>query len=101
MPDSQFPTDEPLNEPLNTAKQIKPENVGAVSRTQLTPEAAASPQGHDVPGHDHAAATAACTHAGTHAEDDGHDHGPAAANPYLLPGISLANSYDHPRWVTA
>ncbi len=81
MPDSQLPTDEPLN----TAKQVHPENVGAVSRTQLTPEAAASPQGHDVPGHDHAA-----TDAGTHAEGDGHDHGPVGANPYLWPGVSLA-----------
>jgi Zn2+/Cd2+-exporting ATPase len=85
MTDSQPPPGGPLNEPLNTAKQVKPENVGAVSRTQLTPEAAASPQGHDVPGHDHAA-----TDAGTHSEGDSHDHGPAGANPYLLPGISLA-----------
>lgn len=82
MPDSQLPADEPLN----TAKQVKPENVGAVDRAQLTPEAAASPQGHDVPGHDHARAEPGAGHSA----DDGHDHGPAGANPYLLPGISLA-----------
>ncbi|GAB2952871.1 heavy metal translocating P-type ATPase [Hymenobacter coalescens] len=43
----------PAHEPLNTAKQVHPENVGAVNRAELTPEAAASAQGHDVPGHDH------------------------------------------------
>ncbi|WP_222940590.1 heavy metal translocating P-type ATPase [Hymenobacter sp. BT491] len=51
MPD---PTSSNTDEELNTAKQVQPENVGALSRDQLTPEAAAQPQGHDVPGHDHA-----------------------------------------------
>jgi len=61
------------NEPLNTAKRVQLENVGALSREQLTPEAAAAPQGHDVPG-------------------QGHDHGPdpAGDNPYLVPGFSFA-----------
>ena len=73
MPD---PTADNLNEELNTAKQARPENVGALTRAQLTPEAAAAPQGHDVPGHDH----------GDHGD---HDHGPAGANPYLAPGLSF------------
>ncbi len=102
MTDSSLPTDEPLN----TAKQVKPENVGAVSRAQLTPEAAAAPQGHDVPGHDHAPAdslhaghdhsparfpAATGAHAGHRhgADDHDHDHGPPGANPYLLPSLSL------------
>ncbi|WP_310393432.1 heavy metal translocating P-type ATPase [Hymenobacter sp.] len=66
-----------LDEELNTAKQVQPENVGALSRGQLTPSAAASPEGHDVAGHDH----------GDHA---GHGHGPADDNPYLWPGVSFA-----------
>ena len=70
------PTPDNLFEELNTAKQTRPGNVGALTRAQLTPEAAAAPQGHDVPGHDH----------GDHA---GHDHGPAGANPYLAPGLSF------------
>lgn len=76
MPD---PTSQNTNEELNTAKQAKLDNVGALNRDQLTPEAAATPQGHDVPGHDHGA-------------DDGHDHdhGDAGGNPYLWPGVSLA-----------
>jgi Cd2+/Zn2+-exporting ATPase len=94
MPD---PSSDKLNEELNTAKQVQPENVGALSRDQLTPEAAAAPQGHDVAGHDHAPA-ADEDHAGhTHDpgeldldEDDEHDHGPAEPNPYLVPGISFA-----------
>ena len=69
-------------EKLNTAKQVQPENVGALSREQLTPQAARAPQGHDVPGHDHAATG--------HDDHDGHTHGPAGDNPYLLPGLSLA-----------
>ena len=73
------PSSTNTNEQLNTAKQAKPENVGALTREQLTPGAAASPQGHDVPGHDHASL-------GDH---DGHTHGPAGDNPYLLPGLSL------------
>ena len=73
MPD---PSSTNPNEELHTAKQVQPENVGALTRAQLTPEAAAAPQGHDVPGHDHA-------------DHDGHDHGPAGDNPYLAPGISL------------
>ena len=111
MPD---PTSDNLNEELNTAKQVQPENVGALTRTQLTPEAAATPQGHDVPGHDHvsAADTPADKHPGhnhpagkrvvdkgeatkdehvghDHGSGDEHDHGPAGTNPYLVPGISL------------
>ncbi|MFC6225845.1 heavy metal translocating P-type ATPase [Hymenobacter artigasi] len=74
------------DEPLNTAKQADPANVGAISRIQLTPEAATAPQGHDVPGHDHGPA-APDAHAG-HDHGD-HDHGPAGDNPYLAPGISL------------
>ncbi|TGE03537.1 heavy metal translocating P-type ATPase [Hymenobacter fodinae] len=53
MPDR---TPEKLNEELNTAKQVQLENVGALTRDQLTPTAAAEPQGHDVAGHDHAPA---------------------------------------------
>ncbi|NML68147.1 cadmium-translocating P-type ATPase [Hymenobacter sp. RP-2-7] len=91
-----MPTSDKLGEELNTAKQVQPENVGALSRDQLTPEAAAAPQGHDVAGHDHAPA-ADEDHAG-HAhdpgeldlDDDEHDHGPAEPNPYLVPGISFA-----------
>ncbi|MBO0360517.1 cadmium-translocating P-type ATPase [Hymenobacter sp. BT186] len=101
MPD---PTSPDTNEELNTAKQVKPENVGALSRDQLTPEAAAAPEGHDVPGHDHTghnhpagkkvvdlAGKPADEHAGhSHGDGDDHDHGPADANPYLWPGVSLA-----------
>ena len=99
MPD---PTSPNTNEELNTAKQVQLENVGALSREQLTPAAATEAQGHDVPGHDHAPAEAGHhhDHAG-HSHDPGelsltdddehdHDHGPAGANPYLLPGLSLA-----------
>ncbi|MBF9236731.1 cadmium-translocating P-type ATPase [Hymenobacter sp. BT683] len=83
-------------EELNTAKQVKPENTGALTRDQLTPDAAASPQGHDVPGHDHAPAlpqpkqqpAAPEEHAGH--SHDGHSHGAdSTANPYLWPGVSL------------
>ncbi|ALW85695.1 cadmium/zinc/cobalt-transporting ATPase [Hymenobacter sedentarius] len=103
MPDPSFNN---LNEELNTAKQVEPENVGALTRAQLTPEAATKPEGHDVPGHDH------MEHAGynhpagkrvadkgnvakeesadhDHGSGDEHDHGPAGTNPYLVPGISL------------
>ncbi|MDO7854408.1 heavy metal translocating P-type ATPase [Hymenobacter convexus] len=84
MPD---PSSDNLNEELNTAKQVQPENVGALTRTQLTPEAATAPEGHDVPGHDHDESD---EHAGhDHGDHDDHDHGPADANPYLAPGISL------------
>jgi Cd2+/Zn2+-exporting ATPase len=104
MPD---PSSDNLNEELNTAKQVQPENVGALTRAQLTPEAATAPEGHDVPGHDHEADhaghnhpagkrvvdkgnAAADEHAGhDHGSGDDHDHGPADANPYLVPGISL------------
>ena len=95
MPD---PSSDSLNEELNTAKQVQPENVGALTRAQLTPEAAAAPQGHDVPGHDHDDAEPeghddkeeADEHAGhDHDHGDDHDHGPAGDNPYLVPGISL------------
>jgi Cd2+/Zn2+-exporting ATPase len=115
MPD---PTSPNLDEELNTAKQVKPENVGALTRAQLTPEAAAEPEGHDVPGHDHATHDhaahdhAAHDHAGhnhpagkkvlnlgeksedehaghDHGSGDDHDHGPAGDNPYLVPGISF------------
>jgi len=75
MPD---PSSDNLNEELNTAKQVQPENVGALTRAQLTPEAATEPEGHDVSGHDH-----------DDAEHAGHDHGPAGDNPFLAPGISL------------
>ncbi|MCR5889444.1 cadmium-translocating P-type ATPase [Hymenobacter sp. J193] len=102
MPD---PSSQNTDEELNTAKQVKPENVGALSRDQLTPEAAAAPEGHDVPGHDHAnhaqpmgkkvvdpAGKPADEHAGHHhtaGDDHDHDHGPADGNPYLWPGVSL------------
>ena len=76
------PSSDDTNEALNTAKQVQPENVGALTRAQLTPAAAAAPQGHDVPGHDHAGHS--------HDHDHDHDHGPAGDNPYLVPGISLA-----------
>ncbi len=92
------PTSANTDEELNTAKQVQPENVGALNRQQLTPAAAAENQGHDVPGHDHAShdhtphSHAGHSHAG-HSHDDlsdeGHSHGPAGANPYLLPGLSL------------
>ncbi|UOR00147.1 cadmium-translocating P-type ATPase (plasmid) [Hymenobacter sp. 5317J-9] len=72
------PASSNTDEPLNTAKQVNPANAGAVSRAQLTPQAAAAPQGHDVPGHDHGGG------------NDGHHHGPDATNPYLVPGISFA-----------
>ena len=93
MPD---PSSDKLNEELNTAKQVQPENVGALSRDQLTPEAAAAPQGHDVQGHDHAPAHDE-DHAGHDHDpgeldlgDDEHDHGPTEQSPYLVPGISFA-----------
>ncbi|GAA4506726.1 heavy metal translocating P-type ATPase [Hymenobacter ginsengisoli] len=105
MPD---PSSDNLNEELNTAKQVQPENVGALTRAQLTPEAATAPEGHDVPGHDHDADehaghnhpagkrvvdkghAAEDEHAGhDHGSGDDHDHGPAGDNPYLVPGISL------------
>ena len=82
MPD---PTSDNLNEELNTAKQVNLANVGAFTRDQLTPPAAAAPQGHDVPGHDHAPLDPA--HSGH--SHDGHDHGPAGERPYLVPAISL------------
>ena len=80
MPD---PSSDDLSEELNTAKQVRPENVGALTREQLTSEAAAAPQGHDVPGHDHG-------HAGHSHDDHDHDHGPAGTNPYLVPALSFA-----------
>jgi len=101
MPD---PSSNNLNEELNTAKQVQPENAGALTRAQLTPDAATAPQGHDVAGHDHAPAEGHHDHAGhnhdpgelsleeeDHAghDHDGHSHGPASDNPYLLPGISF------------
>ena len=106
MPD---PTSPNTDEELNTAKQVKLENVGALSRDQLTPEAATEPEGHDVPGHDHAehdhtghshpvgkkvvdlGGKGADEHAGhDHGSGDDHDHGPAGDNPYLWPGVSFA-----------
>ncbi|TVT36786.1 cadmium-translocating P-type ATPase [Hymenobacter setariae] len=97
MPD---PSSDSLNEELNTAKQVQPENVGALTRAQLTPAAAAASQGHDVPGHDHSDANHAGHDHGDESDEhaghdhDGHDHGdhdhgPAGDNPYLAPGISL------------
>jgi Cd2+/Zn2+-exporting ATPase len=101
MPD---PTSSNTNEELNTAKQVNLDNVGALNREQLTPQAAVEPQGHDVAGHDHAPAEGEPaghdhhdhSHAGhshdadeTDEDEHDHDHGPASANPYLLPGISL------------
>ncbi|WP_260625648.1 heavy metal translocating P-type ATPase [Hymenobacter sediminicola] len=84
MPD---PTSRNTGEKLNTAKQLKPENVGALSREQLTPEAARQPQGHDVAGHDHAGHSHDPGKLGF-GEDD-HNHGPLGENPYLIPGVSL------------
>ena len=94
------PSSNNLDEQLNTAKQVQPENAGALTRSQLTLPAATAPQGHDVPGHDHAPTSEHADHAGHHHDEDdhehavhdhdGHDHGPAGNNPYLLPGISLA-----------
>ncbi|GAB2469502.1 cadmium/zinc/cobalt-transporting ATPase [Hymenobacter qilianensis] len=99
MPD---PTSSNTDEELNTAKQVQLENVGALTREQLTPDAAANPEGHDVPGHDHTghhhpagkkmvdlAGKAADEHAGHDHGDGEHDHGPAGDNPYLWPGVSL------------
>ena len=87
MPDS---SSDNLNEELNTAKQVQPENVGALTRRQLTSEAATAPEGHDVPGHDHGDEDKADEHAGhDHGSGEDHDHGPADSNPYLVPGISL------------
>ncbi|GAB3323101.1 heavy metal translocating P-type ATPase [Hymenobacter humi] len=100
MPD---PTSPNTDEELNTAKQVKLENVGALSRDQLTPEAAAEPEGHDVSGHDHSGhhhpagkkvvdlgGETADEHAGhSHGDGDDHDHGPAGDNPYLWPGVSF------------
>ncbi len=103
MPNPSFDN---TDEELNTAKQVNLDNVGALNREQLTPKAAAEPQGHDVSGHDHAPAAGhdqaghshkEHDHAG-HSHDPGvrleegdeHDHGPAGNSPYLLPGISLA-----------
>jgi Cd2+/Zn2+-exporting ATPase len=76
MPD---PTSSTTNEELNTAKQVNLDNVGALTREQLTPRATVEPQGHDHAGH-----------APGELDLDEHDHGPAGDNPYLLPGISLA-----------
>ncbi|MBX0293166.1 cadmium-translocating P-type ATPase [Hymenobacter sp. HSC-4F20] len=90
MPD---PSLDKTNEELNTAKQVQLENVGALTRDQLSPDAATEPQGHDVPGHDHAPAadTTPDAQAGhTHEEGDDHDHENAGASPYLWPGVSLA-----------
>jgi len=87
MPD---PSSDSLHEELNTAKQVQPENVGALTREQLTPDAATQPQGHDVPGHDHGPASHSHgAHEAGHSHD-GHDHGPAGNYPYLAPGLSLA-----------
>ena len=70
------PSSNNLNEELNTAKQVQPENVGALTRAQLTPEAAPAAEGHDVPGHDHGDdADEPAGH--DHGDHDGHDHGPA------------------------
>jgi Cd2+/Zn2+-exporting ATPase len=62
------------------------DNVGALSREQLTHRAAVEPQGHDHTGHSHAPGELDLD------EEDEHDHGhgPAGNKPYLLPGISLA-----------
>ena len=98
MPD---PTSPNTNEELNTAKQVKLENVGALSRDHLTPDAADEPEGHDVSGHDHAdhdhpAGKKVVDKGGTAAAHAGHDHAggdehdPAGTNPYLWPGVSFA-----------
>ncbi|QNE42284.1 cadmium-translocating P-type ATPase (plasmid) [Hymenobacter sp. NBH84] len=83
MPDI---TPDKLNEELNTAKQVQLENVGALTRDQLTPTAAAEPQGHDVSGHDHAPAAAA-----EPSESWWHNpYGPAVASlVLLLAGLAL------------
>ncbi len=80
------PTSNNLNAELNTAKQVNLDNVGALTRDQLTPPAAA-PQGHDVPGHNHTPAHPIGPHVG-------HGPGPAGERsyftPYLVPALSLA-----------
>ncbi|SET36173.1 heavy metal translocating P-type ATPase [Hymenobacter actinosclerus] len=91
------PRSDSTNEPLNTAKQVDLANVGALSRQQLTPEAATAPRGQDHPPTDPAdhQNESAAEHAG-HSHDslagghEGHDHGPAGERPYLWPAVSLA-----------
>lgn len=83
------PSSGSLSKELNTAKQAQPENVGALTCAQLTPEAARKAQGHDVPGHDHTLHSYAPGEPDPDDHDE-HDHGPAGANLYLLPGLSLA-----------
>ncbi len=86
------PHSDKLNEDLNTAKQVDLTNVGALTREQLTPEAATAPRGQDHAPTDTAdhADEAAADHAGhSHDDLDGHDHGPAGERPYLWPAVSL------------
>jgi len=92
MPD---PTSPNTDEELNTAKQVKLENVGALNRDQLTPDAAAEPEGHDMPGHDHnaphrPAGKQVVNLAGQPViSPAGHGDEPAGPSPYLWPGVSL------------
>ena len=90
MPNPSFDN---IDEELNTAKQVHPENVGALTREQLLPKAAAAPEGHDVPGHDHAhaAKTALATPTSTPATTTLRRPRPRPGRrlPYLVPGISL------------
>ena len=96
MPDPR--SDDSTDENLNTAKEVDLANVGALSRRQLTPDAAAAPRGQDhapTDTVDHqnesAAEHAGHSHEGhSHDDLDGHDHGPAGERPYLWPAVSLA-----------
>ncbi|MBC6992344.1 heavy metal translocating P-type ATPase [Hymenobacter sp. BT491] len=87
MPD---PTSPNTNEELNTAKQVRLNNVGALSRVQLTPEAATEPQGHDVSGHDHAPGELSPDEDAGEAQAHNHNHNFANSSPYAGPGVSFA-----------
>jgi Cd2+/Zn2+-exporting ATPase len=70
---------------------VHPDNVGALSREQLTPRAAVEPQGHDHAGNDHTGHSHDPGELDLDKEDEhNHGHGPAGNNCYLLPGVSLA-----------
>ncbi|UYZ61290.1 heavy metal translocating P-type ATPase [Hymenobacter latericus] len=94
MPDT---SPEQRNEELHTAKQVQLENVGALTRDQLTPQAAAEPRGHDVPGHDHAPVTAA----GPRAPWWHNPYAPAVASLLLLlAGLALDHFRDQAPFFT-
>ncbi|OWP64003.1 cadmium-translocating P-type ATPase [Hymenobacter amundsenii] len=78
------PNPDKLNEDLNTAKQVDLINVGALTREQLTPAAAAAPRGQD-----HAPTDKADHDEHDGHSHDGHDHGPVGERPYLWPAVSL------------